>query len=262
MRNKKLIILFSVLLAITLLVVFNSVLFSVQHVDVYCANMEKSQYEADVLNSHKIRRGSSIFFVNKAKVTARVEKAVPGIRVLNIEKKFPNRIYINYIEVPAYVKVTSGSKTYYLGNDMRVMRIEDGLGDNDNSGAIRLLYGGTLAAYSVGETLTFTTASGQNASVLVSAIFASMEKLGYYDTVIDFFDNIDLSGNYIVLTTSTGLKWKMFTADRLDDKIQLAYSVYVNELTELQRREGTLEISGVDKLVANYSGPSGVTQAV
>ena len=68
MRNKKLIILFSVLLALTLLVVFNSVLFSVQHVNAYCANVEKSEQATNVLKNHGIRHGSSIFFVNKKKV--------------------------------------------------------------------------------------------------------------------------------------------------------------------------------------------------
>ena len=119
MRNKKLIILFSVLLGITLLVVFNSVLFSVQHVNAYCYNQEQSVYQEQVLKAHKIKRGKSIFLVNKKKVIDNVHSAVPQVRVVNVEKKFPNRIWINYVEETEYLQVSQGTKTYYLGKDLR-----------------------------------------------------------------------------------------------------------------------------------------------
>ncbi len=263
MRNKKLIILFSVLLAVTLLVVFNSVLFSVQRVDVYCANVKESVLADNVRKSHKIKRGSSIFFVNKDEVTKRVEKSVPGIRVLNIEKQFPNKIYINYVEVKEYVKVTSGVKTYYCGNDMRVMRIENGLGDDDSDGAIRLKYRGSLSDLDIGDTLTFETSSGLSAASVVTEIFRGLERLGYYDTVMDLLDDIDLSGNFVVLTTSTGLKWEIVTTDRLAEKLRFAYSVYVSDkFDDSMKREGTLVIAGSDRLVANYRRPGSAVEGL
>lgn len=250
MRNKKLIILFSVLVAITLLVVFNSVLFSVQHVNAYCANMEVSEYESKVLSSHGIKRGTSIFSVNKNKVTKRIKSAVPQVRILNIEKKFPNRIWINYVEVREYVKITEGATTYFLNNDMAVMRIEDGLGED--SGAIRLKVNGSVSNPAVGDELVLDTPSGLSVASVVTDIFSGLERLGYYDSVIDLFDEIDLTGNMIVISTCAGMKWKIVTATNIAEKLRLALSVFY-EFDENKRQTGTLTIAGAEKVKCTYS---------
>lgn len=256
MRNKKLIILFSVLLGITLLVVFNSVLFSVQHVNAYCANMRESQYEERILDSHKIRKNANIFFVNKRKVTENIESRVPGVKVLNVEKKFPNRIYINFVEVKEYVKAYYNGKTYYCSNDMRVMRIEDGV---DNSGnAINLKFGGSLPELKPGDYFSIVPSNPPTVmsdASIITEIFSALEQVGFYDTVIDLFDEIDVTGNFIELRTSNGMKWQIQTPDDLTYKLRLALSVYFSDkLTDLQKRSGTLIIAGKKVF---YRGPEG-----
>ena len=246
MRNKKLIILFSVLLAVTLLVVFNSVLFSVQHIDVHCVNVEKSQYTDKVKASHKIKTGSSIFFVDKAEAIQNIEKSLGGnVRVLSVEKQFPNRIYIDFVEVRAYVKVSDGHRTYYCDNDMRVI-------SNGGDEVINLKISGELSELQTGDKLTFSTSKGLSNADVVTAIFDALARLGYYDTVINLFDEIDISGNFIVLRTATGMKWEIVTADRLAEKLRLAMSVYVNERDDDKRSRGTLVIAGTEKIIANY----------
>lgn len=254
MRNKKLIILFSVLLGITLLAVCNSVLFSVQHVNAYCANREESAYRQEVLASHKIKRGTSIFLVNKDKVVKNVQTNVPHVRVLNIEKKFPNRIWINYIEETEYLKITQGNKTLYLSRELRVMSVIDGVWEGD---AIRLLYNGEPPALSVGDTLSF------DGSQTVDGILAGFADLGYDDTTVDLLYEIDLRGEEILLTlaykTATGktpgMQWRILTADRLSEKIRLALSVYDSDkLTDEQKKRGTLIVAG-DKVT--YQGVGG-----
>ena len=267
MRNKKLIILFSVLMAITLLVVFNSVLFSVQHVNAYCANRKESDCEESrnkVLASHKIRKGSSIFFVNESKVIKSVQASAADVRVLNVERKFPNRVYINYVEIKEYVRVTSGTVAYICGNDMRVLRRAD-VGSAETDTLIDVKYNGTLPDLQVGDTLAFTQSSGINTPALIAEIFSALERLDYYDTVIDLFCEIDLTGNFIVLTTRLngvrGMQWEIQTADNLFAKLRLAMSVYLSEnaLTDAQRRAGTLVVAG-DKVF--YRAPSGGMEQV
>lgn len=254
MRNKKLIILFSVLLGITLLAVFNSVLFSVQHVNAYCANRAESAYKEEVLAAHKIKRRSSIFLVNKEKVTKNVQTQVPHVRVLNIEKKFPNRIWINYIEETEYLKITQGNKTLYLSRELRVMSVVDGLWEGD---AVRLLYNGETPALSVGDTLLF------DGSQTVEAIFAGFADLGYDDTTVDLLYEIDLRGEELLLTVAyksatgktPGMQWRILTTDNLSEKIRLALSVYNSDkLTDEQKKRGTLIVAG-DKVT--YQGVGG-----
>lgn len=247
MRNKKLIILFSVLLVVTLLIVFNSVLFSVQHVDVHCQNMQESQYSDRVKAAHKIKNGSSIFFIDKEEVIENIERDLGGaVRVLSVERVFPNRIYIDYVEVRPYLTVSDGIHRYYLDNDMRVI-----VADSSQQ-VIELKIKGSLPDLVPGDKLEFESPSGLSVTDIVIEIFAGLERLGYYDTVINFFDEIDISGNFIVLKTSTGMKWEIVTADKLTDKLILAMSVYTNELDDMQRSNGTLVIAGSGKITANY----------
>ena len=247
MRNKKLIILFSVLLFVTLLAVFNSVLFSVRHVDVHCQNMQESQYSDRVKAAHKIKNGSSIFFVDKAEAIESIERDLGGaVRVLSVERVFPDRIYIDYVEVRPYLTVSDGTRRYSLGNDMRVIVSEP------EQKTIALKIKGALPDLQPGDKLEFASPSGLSVTDVVIEIFSALERLGYYDTVINFFDEIDISGNFIVFTTATGMKWEIVTADKLTDKLILAMSVYTNELTDEQRSAGTLVIAGSGKIAANY----------
>ena len=253
MRNKKLIILFSVLLSLTLLVVFNSVLFSVQHVYASCANVEDSSLASEVIANHGIKRGSSIFFVNKNKVSANVESKVPRVRVLNIEKSFPNRIYINYVEVRVYVKVSDGMRNYYLGNDMRVMPNDDG------EKAIELKLGVSLPELKDGDTFTYESQSGVNTYSVVTEIFAGLERCGYYrNDVVGLFDEIDLTGKFIKMKTHTGMSCEILNPDGLADKLRLALSIYFSGSVDVHG--GTLIITGANK--ASYRADDGTVSGV
>ena len=260
MRNKKLIVLFSVLCALTLLVVFNSVLFSVRHVRAYCANVQNSAYAEQVLAAHGIKRAESIFFVNKKQVAAQVESKVPQVRVLNVEKKFPDRIYINYIEKSPYLRLydVTNDKTYFCANDLRVMYAENGnqtlWSGAENSEhwsgfrAINLVCDDSIPLMKAGDTVAF---SGASTAEVLKGICTAFERLGYYEQVIDLFTEWDVSGlgapsAVITLTMALGLKWEIVSADRnLADKIRLALSVYASDaLTAAQKSEGTLVIAG------------------
>ena len=233
MRNKKLIITFSVLVSVTLLVILTSVLFSVQHVRVYCANAQESEFADEVLNSHGIKKNSSIFFVNESEVKANIEKKLGNkVRVLNIERVFPNKIYINYIEVIPYLRLrlatSQGITTYYCSDDLKVMYEYEGM--HSEISAIDFKFKGE---FSVGDggALKFTDGS---AATVVKEIFAGFEELGYYGSVIALFREIDLSGNYILLKVrDKDVTWQIHGADKLREKIRLALSYYDKHSSEI-----------------------------
>lgn len=66
MRNRKLIVLFSILAFLTLLVVLSSVIFSVQDVYASCYNDENEAYDSAIASQevNGISKGKSIFLLN------------------------------------------------------------------------------------------------------------------------------------------------------------------------------------------------------
>lgn len=257
MRNKRLIILFSVLLSITLLVVFNSVLFSVQHVYASCLNVENSVYESKVLSSHKIKNGSSIFFVDKAKVTKNVEQATGyRVKVLNVEKSFPNRIYINYVEVKAYAHVKSGNTEYYIGNNMTVMDTAEG------ETTVELILGNDDCKFENGETFVYTSPSGINAAEALSQIINGYESCGpeyTHNQFVGLIKCIDLSGKFIRIQTIDGIAIEIINAQSLAKKVRFAVSVLKNS-DDILKTEGTLIITG--EQTASYRKPDGSVNEV
>ena len=95
MKNKKLIGLLIVLAFITVLVVLNSTLFTLQSISV---NWLTTKCELETLKDYtmvdSIEKGESIFLVKKDKIVENLEKKYSYLRVVSIETKFPNKIVI------------------------------------------------------------------------------------------------------------------------------------------------------------------------
>ena len=189
----------------------------------------------------------TLVYEHKKKTIENIQKELGGaVRVIGVEKQFPNRISIDFIEVRPYVRVSDGYKTYYCDNEMRVM--ESGGTDK----LINLKFNGSLPDLEPGDKLSFVSSGGLSAADIVTSVFDGLARLGYYDSVIELIDEIDLSGNFIILKISSGMKWEIVSADRIADKLRLALSVYENGLNDEQKTKGTLIIAGSDRLVANY----------
>ena len=97
MRNTKLIVLLSVVAALVIAIVACGATFLVRHIDAYGYYENASEYDARVIEAAGIKQNSSIFFVDEQKVKDRVERAYANIGVVNVERKFPDRVQINYI---------------------------------------------------------------------------------------------------------------------------------------------------------------------
>lgn len=255
MRNKKLIVLFSVIFAVTLLIVLSSVIFSVQNVYAYCYNSTGADTSEAVLSSHKIKKHSNIFMLNEGDVVDSVNTAVPNVKVINIEKKFPNKVYINYIELKEYVKIYADNVTYYCSNDGKILRKVDGV--DTSSAAIELTIKGKLLTTDVGENFKSDNPNDIN---LLTSVLDSLSRLGYREDVVDLISKIDISGNVnIVLTTKTGMKWRLVGAEYMLDKMVMALSVYsatgTDALSDEQKRVGTLILTGGNPAICQYEPP-------
>ncbi len=257
MRNKKLIALFIVLCSLAVLVLINSVLFSVQHVNAYCFNGDDAALEQEVLSVNGVKKGRSIFFLNENEVIRNVEQGVKdkNVRVINIEKKFPNIIYINYVEVEEYLKIESGGKIYYLSNSAVVMRIQDAA--EPQSALIRLEMKGNVLNENAGEELK---SSDENDIIRLKALLSSLERIMYRGTALGLIESISLCGEnvstkgYMYVHMASGVYWEFQNTVNLLEKFKLAYGLYQDYPdTAPELLKGTLIMTGATKAEAKYS---------
>ena len=101
MKSKKTLVLFLILCFLTILIVVGSVLFSVKTVVGYCYNADDSALNVQVVDSAqtKLKKGTNIFLVREKDIIEEVESQIPNIKVINVERRFPSDVYINYIKI-------------------------------------------------------------------------------------------------------------------------------------------------------------------
>ena len=122
MRNKKLLIIFGILLSLTLLIAIGSAVFSIRMVTAYCYNTEVEQELTDnILADRDKLIGKSIFFLKEDELIKGIEERVGGIKVINIERLFPNRVSINYVRLYDYFEVYYDGYYYVCDIEGRVL---------------------------------------------------------------------------------------------------------------------------------------------
>lgn len=99
MKNKKLIGILIVLAFLTVLVILNSTLFTLQTISI---NWLTTKYNLEDIKDYTmvedINKGESIFLIKKSKIASSLEKKYPYLRVVSIETKFPNKLVIHSAE--------------------------------------------------------------------------------------------------------------------------------------------------------------------
>jgi hypothetical protein len=130
--NKRLIILFSLLIVIVLIIVLNSTLFIVK--DISTSYPECDKFTAnDIISASSIVKDKNIFMISKEKSINIIEKSIPYVEVINIEKKFPNKIIIHTdLRIPIMVIKIDGTDRYLLiDKDLKVLNIINANAIND-----------------------------------------------------------------------------------------------------------------------------------
>lgn len=130
--NKRLIILFSVLLIVVLIIILNSTLFVVKDISTSYPECDKFTSN-DIISASSIVKDKNIFMISKSKSTNIIEKTIPYVEVINIEKKFPNKIVIHTdLRIPIMViKIDSTNKYLLIDKDLKVLDIIEESAIND-----------------------------------------------------------------------------------------------------------------------------------
>lgn len=127
MKSKRLIVVLCVLAVLTVLIVINSTLFTLQNISVNwlttkCELTGVKDY--DIIDN--VSKGGSIFLVDKDEISGMLEKKYPYLNVVSIETKFPNKIVIHSAERETlYAIKLSDSQYAVLDEKGKVLSLEN-----------------------------------------------------------------------------------------------------------------------------------------
>ena len=111
MKNKKLIAIFCIFVAVVLVVILSSTVFTFQNAELYFINEDGKYIEPDKTLTDTVNvkeslngfYGDSMVFLSKEKVISQFEKSNLNVKIERVEKVFPNKLrFYATIRVPLY----------------------------------------------------------------------------------------------------------------------------------------------------------------
>lgn len=243
MRNKRLLIIFGILLTLTLLIAIGSAVFSIRRVDAFCYNADDEGLMEQVLKHKDKIMGKSIFSLDEDQLIYSIESRVGGIKIINVERLFPNRVSINYVKLYDYFEVLYDGKYYISAIDGKINRVQ-----NESSGdkVIRVIIQ-LDEKPNIGAKLT----SAKHFDALQD-IIEMLERLNFRETdATAIISSVDLkfSENEIYIKTRGGTLIKLMKYDNAGEKLRKALSLYKSK-PEI-RNGGTITVTNSD--IVTYS---------
>ena len=118
LKNKKLIIILSVVFGvIALVVILNFTMFSLNTVEIDFKNTPMiftEESKEGIREDAVIKKGVSIFSVDKKEISKTLEKNNPYLKIINIETVFPNKIIIHCAEREETYAVKANDTKYFI----------------------------------------------------------------------------------------------------------------------------------------------------
>lgn len=104
------IILFSILAFVMVLIVLNSFVFSIQEVRADCLNSLNNELCDRVIAASDIKLNKNILFLSENKAVENINSQMPEeVRVINIERKFPDKVWIHFVKLVPVIALEKGN---------------------------------------------------------------------------------------------------------------------------------------------------------
>ncbi len=248
MRNKKLFIIFGILLSLTLLITICSAVFSIKTVNAHCINSDDKAISTKVEEAKEELLGRNIFMINESELSHNIESRVSGIRVINVERLFPDIVTVHFIKLYTYFEMSYNGSFYRFAKDGKISEQSDHSGGED---IIKVRFdfdGAPKVDQSVADYAQF------KALIQMVDYLEQMEYPNTDATVI--ISAIDFTYNeyaiYIPMRSGVIIKLRLHDKNDYTDvgiKLQKALSFYMADANN--RRNGTIEAGSSN--VVTYS---------
>jgi len=249
MKTRKLAVIFAALAFVLILIILNSVVFTVGSIHAYCYNANDGALNDAVVLSGGDMKGRNIFTLRVKGISAQIENDTPGVKVVNIERKFPGIVWINYVKVIPIFAFENLDGTYTTadnrlfidklivdGADIRLNATTDEVNEDPKGVLIRVKASGAPVAP---HRLEPVMLPGDVQNEVLAKLITALNRLDYreYD-FLRFISEIDITrvgtdtGKIILTMRKSDAQKEQITIElwnsesRLLEKTQYAVTIY------------------------------------
>lgn len=124
--NKRLIISFVCIAVFVLTLVVGAVVFTVNDVKILLQSDKNISFDkAQILETSGIKKGQSVFTIDKEEASAKIEKQFPKLNVINIQRIFPNKVRIDLDTRTGILKMPIENSDKFLILDYRYDKVKN-----------------------------------------------------------------------------------------------------------------------------------------
>lgn len=126
--NKRLVIIFACIAVFVLILVVGAVVFTVSDVNILLSSEQTIAFDkTKILQTSGIKKGQSVFTIDAEEASGKIEKQFPMLKVVKIERVFPNKVRINLdVRTPIIKVKIAGSDNYcVMDRELKIVAIVD-----------------------------------------------------------------------------------------------------------------------------------------
>lgn len=134
-------------------------------------NILSEDIQQEIMSDVSSEGISTVLFVDKDRLISNLEKDYPYLRIINIETIIPSGFVIHCAEREELYAIESEDKVYYLDEDMKILRVEEGTFTKTNSNAVLLNISDldlNMSDAEAGQFLTLNATSTDTSSILAN----------------------------------------------------------------------------------------------
>lgn len=267
MKNKRLVVLLSVLAFLTVLIVLSSTVFTLQKVSIsWLTTKDEMIGIKDTSITSMVQTGSSIFLVDKEDITSDLEKNFPYLRVVGIETKFPNKIVIHSAERESLFAISmddGNNAKYYMVLDEKgkvLKKTNSSIFAGEELGAKPIKVTFINANVNSNDYIVGEEVKDNSVKDLLTRLSYTMREAGHTPTTSKgVFTDISIENNgnkkEINFITRNGMVISLKDAEHLTtDKLLLGLTVY-DKNQQSGVAEGTIDVwynTKENKIMARY----------
>lgn len=215
------------------------------------ANQALNISENDIINTAGLKKGKSIFMLDKDKATANIESTYPYLKVVQIKTTSAVRVEIKVRRrFEMYYSYVEKFKKYYVfDEDLKLLRITEIEPTNltylnlSNLGITANTLEGNFVGDEYSQKIIYDLFTSIYKTVKIDGNFLTREQICSLVTDIEFKSGYTLDEEYtrVILTTSYGVKIDIGKPeDNFEYKINFCFAT-LNALNEEQKSKGTIK---------------------
>ena len=232
--HKRLWVILAVIASAVVLAVVLGTLFSIGGVDVNTTNdiTLSAEQKSNIIELSQIKKGKNIFSIDEGIAISNIELNQPTLKVISIERKFPNKVVIYVTDrTPVFSCATGDGRYAILDRELKVMSFS-----NTRNTSLTELIGLEDVSFELGQVIEYRN------NLLIKMIKGAESCSFINERFYTFFPKVEVLEDVINLTTNSGVIMQLPVSSNIEESVIGCYTYYIQKTSAIGKSSGIIRL--------------------